>query len=149
MVKVEVALCSGCGTCVEICPAAALRLVGQKAAVDEVRCTGCGMCLDACPTGAISALAPMAQTVPAASLAPRPGALAADSRNPPLWLTVGMGFLERFLMPMAAERLLASLERRVGAATASPAARKANRLSLAPADDPALRRRHRWRARGG
>lgn len=49
---------SGCRACVEICPAAALRLGPQdstEAPQSEVsRCTDCGLCAAICPSGAIA-----------------------------------------------------------------------------------------------
>ncbi len=50
--------CSGCGSCVEVCPFGAVELretgVGKKAAqVNEVKCKGCGTCVAACPSGAL------------------------------------------------------------------------------------------------
>jgi ferredoxin len=45
--------CTGCGACVEVCPAGAMALVEGKARVDEETCIGCGSCADECPEGAI------------------------------------------------------------------------------------------------
>lgn len=49
MIKEE---CRGCGTCVEICPADAIRL-GKTAYVLEESCIGCGECFTMCPHDAI------------------------------------------------------------------------------------------------
>ena len=51
-------LCSGCATCVSICPYDAIALEKQKddsslAKVDETLCMGCGACVVACPSGAM------------------------------------------------------------------------------------------------
>lgn len=107
MVRVRGDLCTGCGTCVEVCPGGAVTLANQKAAVDADRCTGCGLCIEACLTGAILALAPLAQRRPATGYPSRP---ALGSRNPPMWLTAGRAFLERWLVPMAVDRLIRLLE---------------------------------------
>jgi len=45
--------CIGCGTCLEVCPTAAIALVGDKAHVNEELCTGCEACVDVCAQGAI------------------------------------------------------------------------------------------------
>jgi NAD-dependent dihydropyrimidine dehydrogenase PreA subunit len=56
IVWVDVARCTGCGACVEICPVGAMGLVDGKASMDEEMCTGCQACVDACPEGAIQPL---------------------------------------------------------------------------------------------
>ncbi|MGC8718470.1 MAG: FAD-binding protein [Thermodesulforhabdaceae bacterium] len=46
-------LCTGCGTCVDVCPVGAISLVEGKAEVSD-DCTLCGMCVDSCEFRAIS-----------------------------------------------------------------------------------------------
>lgn len=46
-------ICKGCGTCVEICPNAALSLVDGKAQVDRNSCILCGYCNPVCPEFAL------------------------------------------------------------------------------------------------
>jgi len=51
-------LCSGCGTCISICPYNAIEKVEGKdgkmqAKVNEALCMGCGACVACCPSGAI------------------------------------------------------------------------------------------------
>jgi heterodisulfide reductase subunit A len=51
-------ICSGCGTCVEVCEFNALELVeapeGEMVSkVNQTLCKGCGCCAAACPSGAI------------------------------------------------------------------------------------------------
>jgi len=45
--------CSGCKTCIGMCPYQAISNVEGKAVVNEVLCKGCGTCVAACPSGAI------------------------------------------------------------------------------------------------
>ena len=47
--------CTGCGTCVEVCPAHALRLVDDKPSFDYKECIRCYCCQEMCPEGAIKA----------------------------------------------------------------------------------------------
>ncbi|MBN1873403.1 MAG: 4Fe-4S binding protein [Anaerolineae bacterium] len=50
---VNPAQCTGCGTCVEICPVNAITLVDGHARIAEEVCTGCGACVTSCPEHAI------------------------------------------------------------------------------------------------
>ncbi len=45
--------CSGCKTCIGLCPYTAISHVEGKAVINEVLCKGCGTCVAACPSGAI------------------------------------------------------------------------------------------------
>lgn len=44
--------CSGCGTCVDVCPAEAITIVQGKARIG-LECMDCGACPRVCPEGAI------------------------------------------------------------------------------------------------
>jgi len=44
--------CTGCGACLAVCPAGAIRLVDGRARTDRSRCTACGACVAVCPAGA-------------------------------------------------------------------------------------------------
>jgi heterodisulfide reductase subunit A len=52
---VDAAACSGCRTCIGLCPFGAISFDAQAnvAAVNEVLCKGCGVCVAACPSGAL------------------------------------------------------------------------------------------------
>ena len=51
----EEELCSGCKTCIPLCPYEALSFDAEKkiAAINEALCKGCGTCVAACPSGAL------------------------------------------------------------------------------------------------
>ena len=46
--------CTGCGSCVEVCPPQALSLVDDKACLKEDLCEECGFCAPECPVAAIA-----------------------------------------------------------------------------------------------
>jgi heterodisulfide reductase subunit A len=48
-------LCSGCRTCVGLCPYNALAFDEERkvVALNEALCKGCGVCVAACPSGAL------------------------------------------------------------------------------------------------
>ncbi len=52
-------LCSGCKTCISLCPYTAIGFVSDDttgvAEINEALCKGCGTCVAACPAGAITA----------------------------------------------------------------------------------------------
>jgi heterodisulfide reductase subunit A len=54
--KVDEKLCTGCQTCLSVCPYNAISRVEEKevALVNEALCTGCGTCVAVCPSTAIS-----------------------------------------------------------------------------------------------
>jgi len=51
--KVDKKKCTGCGTCVDICPVQAIK-IDKKIAVINDDCVECGVCVNECPQGAIS-----------------------------------------------------------------------------------------------
>ncbi|GAB6184291.1 FAD-binding protein [Thermodesulfovibrio hydrogeniphilus] len=52
LIKIDIEKCTGCGTCVNVCPFAAIILKDDKAFITEA-CTLCGACVDSCPESAI------------------------------------------------------------------------------------------------
>lgn len=53
-VNIDKDKCTGCGTCVEVCPTDALSLVDEKAVCDPDLCIDCYICIPECPEEAIS-----------------------------------------------------------------------------------------------
>jgi electron transport complex protein RnfB len=60
--QVNTETCAGCGTCVERCPTAAIKVQDAVASIDLARCIGCGLCVPTCSENAMS-LAKKAQEV--------------------------------------------------------------------------------------
>jgi heterodisulfide reductase subunit A len=56
---VDEQLCSGCKTCISLCPYSAISFISQDTTgvteINEALCKGCGTCVAACPAGAITA----------------------------------------------------------------------------------------------
>jgi len=52
-IQVNKELCTGCGSCIDVCSAGVIHLVDHQAEIDETLCKACEACLDACPNGAI------------------------------------------------------------------------------------------------
>ncbi|MBN1264715.1 MAG: 4Fe-4S binding protein [Anaerolineales bacterium] len=51
--QVQEDLCSGCESCVDICPFEAISVADGLAQVDQARCMGCGVCVSQCTQGAL------------------------------------------------------------------------------------------------
>ncbi|MGI6552591.1 MAG: 4Fe-4S dicluster domain-containing protein [Bacillota bacterium] len=54
LVNVNPDTCTGCGDCVEVCPADILEVVDGVVEVVGDDCMGCESCVEACSTGSIS-----------------------------------------------------------------------------------------------
>ena len=52
MVKIDRDVCTGCGGCIDLCPAIALSMVDDKVQVDNDICTECKICVKVCPVNA-------------------------------------------------------------------------------------------------
>lgn len=51
--KVDAEKCTGCETCVDVCPSEAIRMEDDIAVIDEDLCVDCEACVDECPAEAI------------------------------------------------------------------------------------------------
>lgn len=58
MFLIDKELCTGCGQCVDVCPADAIMLQDAKAVINQSLCRQCGICVDQCPVQAISESVP-------------------------------------------------------------------------------------------
>jgi Fe-S-cluster-containing hydrogenase component 2 len=52
-------LCTGCGSCLEVCPPEALTMRDDKAFLEEEFCEECGFCAPQCPVSAIEITFPV------------------------------------------------------------------------------------------
>lgn len=55
--RIDEALCTGCGLCVEVCPHDTITMKGKKAAVTGTESLNCGHCAAVCPAGAVQVAA--------------------------------------------------------------------------------------------
>ena len=143
MVYVDIEKCTGCGTCAEACPVAAISLVGGTAKVDQEKCTDCEACVEVCPNGAMLAVRePLAERAvvpivrPAAEVIqvkPQPAPVSLRSRAAPAVsaAAAALTFLGRNIAPRLADYLLNALDRRLSQEPASPAARTSTGVSPA------------------
>ena len=51
--EIETERCTGCGTCIDLCPMDAIQL-NETSSIDRERCIGCGVCVPKCPSEAIT-----------------------------------------------------------------------------------------------
>ena len=53
--RIDAESCSGCGSCVTVCPHGVLALARKKVVInDRDHCMECGACATNCPTGAVT-----------------------------------------------------------------------------------------------
>lgn len=52
MVSIDLEKCVACGGCLDLCPAASIRMIDDKVNVDPDKCVECKICVQVCPLGA-------------------------------------------------------------------------------------------------
>ena len=52
MVKIDAGKCTGCGGCIDLCPAMAISMLNDVVCVDDEKCTKCSICIKVCPVRA-------------------------------------------------------------------------------------------------
>jgi Fe-S-cluster-containing hydrogenase component 2 len=151
MLYVDEKRCSGCGKCVEVCPAGAIAIRQGTAIINQERCSQCEACFHACPEQAIlyvseHSLVPEHDPRGAVALSPAPRAQSIAARATPA-LAAALIYIGREVVPRAANLLLDALERRMAQFPAGGVD------EMATGSDTASRsgsgRRERRRHRGG
>jgi ferredoxin len=56
IIHVDQELCTGCGTCLDVCSTGAIQLVDQRAAINDIQCSQYQACANACPNQANTAI---------------------------------------------------------------------------------------------
>jgi NAD-dependent dihydropyrimidine dehydrogenase PreA subunit len=158
VITIDVARCTGCGTCIDICPTGALYLVEGKAVLDAVLCHECEACIDICATGAI-ALAPQpepaAEPATSPSRLPAPGAIRVRTQPAPVPFRAkalpvagaALAWAGRAILPRLADFLLDALDRRM-TAPQTTGAREASGRASPGGRGRGSGRQHRHRRRG-
>jgi len=115
MLYMNLDACTGCGVCVEMCPAGAMCLVASKAVINTELCTVCQACIGVCPTGAIMVVTSPAQA--ALTAVPRPPAAALPSQKQEaapggiaLWTGIALALVEHRIVPRLADAFIVALE---------------------------------------
>jgi ferredoxin len=120
MIYVDLARCTGCGACVDVCPAGAIQVVederGRYAQIDAETCRMCEACVAACPEEAIMVqlegeLVPSEETMPAVapSRAVQP---AWPVPKAVIWAGAVLAFAGREILPRVADLLVDAVARR-------------------------------------
>jgi NAD-dependent dihydropyrimidine dehydrogenase PreA subunit len=167
MIHIEREQCTGCGACVEVCPAEAIRVIEGTAHIDQDLCQECRRCLEACPLGAIVEEKEPAIAGELIPLRPEPAAVVRPARELQrlrpapktlAWLGAALAFVGREIVPRLAVSLLDAWDDRrardTGLATngsaSLPRAGPSGDVSVRPARKAAgSASRGRHRHRGG
>jgi nitroreductase/NAD-dependent dihydropyrimidine dehydrogenase PreA subunit len=54
MIQIDRGICTGCGSCADICHESCITLIDDRPVIDEVFCSTCSQCVAICPARALS-----------------------------------------------------------------------------------------------
>jgi len=112
--------CTGCATCVEVCPTGAIAIVDEISTINQERCDACEACVEVCPSGAILVVT---EAVEEKVVLPRVQPRSPVAPRRPASLTVPLGtqlvslvasalvFLGREVVPRLIPHLVSALDR--------------------------------------
>ncbi len=116
MIYVDEERCTGCGTCVDVCPVSAIRLLEGVASIDQEKCIECEACLSTCPETAILAVSEGVpterETVTLARTDSQPLAEVPKAAKVVPWVGAALAFVGREILPRLATHFVNSLARR-------------------------------------
>jgi uncharacterized Fe-S center protein len=61
--RIDRAACRVCGSCVESCPAGAMKTIDRQVKIDDTFCIRCFCCQELCPEGAVEVTYPWIRRV--------------------------------------------------------------------------------------
>jgi Fe-S-cluster-containing hydrogenase component 2 len=110
--------CSGCGVCVDVCPAGAITIQDGKATIDQGRCQLCEACFTACPQEAIltvieNSLVADGSSARSIDRPPASGAAVIAARVAPA-VGAALLYVGREVLPWVARYVLGAVERKTG-----------------------------------
>lgn len=121
MLKIDLENCTGCGTCLEVCPVEAISLLSGKAVIDYEFCNSCLECAQVCPAEAIFPIdLPLpAEVLPSSSKSLQRVSPPAHQLSQELtpWLGTMLSVVGRELLPRIVDTLVLALERRLERST--------------------------------
>ena len=148
--RVDSERCTGCGSCVDVCPAGAIELTAGLATVRHDLCNECQACIDACPQGAILPVV-QGEIVNAEReiVVQRPVAVsipAVENRGPAALGTI-LAFVGREIVPRLATVLLDVWDRKGSATRGDP--QTSGSVGASSDERDSARGRRQRRHRGG
>jgi NAD-dependent dihydropyrimidine dehydrogenase PreA subunit len=115
--RVNARQCTGCGSCIEVCPTGAIYLSRDLAVIDQSSCTQCEACMDTCPVGAITSVELPVSATQLEVIQPARKVEGIDVKPVPSdhkpWLAAALSFAGREILPRLADALIAALDRRL------------------------------------